>query len=249
MDDVAAPDRSPDAEIREQVRAHLRRMRLLGVRHLPVDPPRSPAEIFRAMEEEVRCCLRCPIGHSRRNAVFGSGDPEADLVFVGEAPGVEEDRSGLPFVGPAGDLLTKIIEAIGLRRDEVYIANILKCRPPENRDPAPEEIRSCSDYLWRQIDVIRPRVICALGGFAARTLIGIDTGISRLRGSFRDVRGYRVMPTYHPAYLLRNPSAKRSVWEDMKKVRGLLASTAPAAPGSPGLRGQDRPPGPDPSPP
>lgn len=207
-----------------ELRTYLQRLRLLGARYLPRGVVRSPADLLRGLESEVRSCRSCPLGHSRRNAVFGSGDPGADLLFVGEAPGAEEDLRGLPFVGKAGELLTRIIQAIGLRRDEVYIANILKCRPPKNRDPSPEEILSCSPYLWSQVETIRPRVIVALGAFAARTLLETDEGISRLRGRFLDVKGHPVMPTYHPAYLLRNPSAKRSVWEDLKKVRDRLAS-------------------------
>ncbi|MCZ6602596.1 MAG: uracil-DNA glycosylase [Planctomycetota bacterium] len=211
-----------DGDLREHLRAHLSRMALLGVRQIPRGARTSPKDLLLQMEQEVIRCRRCPIGHTRAHAVFGSGDPNADLVFVGEAPGAEEDRQGLPFVGKAGALLTRIIEAIGLDREQVYIANILKCRPPNNRDPNPEEILNCSPYLWRQMELIRPRVICALGAFAARTLLGVDTGISRLRGEFHTVRGFQVMPTYHPAYLLRNPSAKRAVWDDMKKVRELL---------------------------
>jgi DNA polymerase len=170
------------------------------------------------------------LSRHRRQAVFGAGNPDAELLFVGEAPGEEEDRRGLPFVGRAGELLTRIIQAMGLRRQDVYIANILKCRPPGNRDPDAREIRNCSHFLWRQIEIIRPRVICALGGFASRTLLQSPDGmggIGRLRGRFHDVRGIPVMPTYHPAYLLRNPSAKRLVWEDVKKIREFLNTSDP----------------------
>jgi DNA polymerase len=159
--------------------------------------------------------------------VFGVGNPRAALMFVGEAPGFDEDRQGEPFVGAAGQLLTRIIAAIKLRREDVYIANILKCRPPNNRNPKPDEIALCRPYLDRQIELIRPRVICALGKFAAQTLLASDAPISRLRGRFHDYRGIPVMPTYHPAYLLRNPDGKRAVWEDMQQIQARLAGTPP----------------------
>jgi DNA polymerase len=155
--------------------------------------------------------------------VFGVGNPDADLMFVGEAPGADEDAQGVPFVGRAGQLLTKIIEAIGLTRDAVYIANVIKCRPPQNRNPEPDEVATCEPYLFRQIDLIRPRVIVALGKFGAQTLLGTLDPISRLRGRVFEYRGAKLVPTFHPAYLLRNPSSKREVWEDMKLVTRLLA--------------------------
>ncbi|OGW84713.1 MAG: uracil-DNA glycosylase [Omnitrophica bacterium RIFCSPLOWO2_01_FULL_45_10] len=155
---------------------------------------------------------------TRRNSVFGSGDSKARLMFIGEAPGEEEDRQGLPFVGRAGQLLTKIIEAMGLERKDVYIANVLKCRPPNNRMPLPSEILACEENLKKQIEIIKPKVICALGKFASQTLLRTESSITALRGSFKDYFGTKVMPTYHPAYLLRNPQDKRLVWEDMKKV-------------------------------
>ena len=153
--------------------------------------------------------------------VFGVGNPEADLMFVGEAPGADEDIQGEPFVGRAGQLLTKIIEAIDLKREDVYIANVIKCRPPQNRNPEPDEVETCEPFLFRQIDVIKPKVIVALGTFAARTLLRTLDPISRLRGRQFDYRGATLIPTFHPAYLLRNPSSKREVWEDMKLVRLL----------------------------
>ena len=143
-------------------------------------------------------------------------------MFVGEAPGADEDEQGIPFVGRAGQLLTKIIEAIDLRRDDIYIANIIKCRPPQNRNPEPDEVASCEPFLFRQVDVIEPKVIVALGKYAAQTLLRTDSPISRLRGRVFDYRGAKLIPTFHPAYLLRNPSSKREVWEDMKLVRSLL---------------------------
>ncbi len=167
-------------------------------------------------------CKLCTLGRSQ--VVFGVGNPKARLMFVGEAPGEEEDKRGEPFVGRAGQLLTKIIEAIGLTRDQVYIANVIKCRPPGNRNPEPDEVAQCEPFLFRQIDVIQPRVIVPLGKFAAQSLLKTMDPITRLRGRQFDYRGAVLIPTFHPAYLLRNPSAKREVWEDMKKVRAILQS-------------------------
>jgi DNA polymerase len=158
----------------------------------------------------------------RSHIVFGTGDPQADLVFVGEGPGFEEDRQGAPFVGSAGRLLTKIIQAMGLTRETVYICNVIKCRPPGNRNPLPGEIEQCFPFLKRQLEGIQPRVICALGSVAAKVLLGTDAPISRLRGRFHDYQGVPLMPTYHPAYLLRNPEKKREVWEDMKRIMARL---------------------------
>jgi uracil-DNA glycosylase family 4 len=175
-------------------------------------------------------CSRCKLHRlGRRQVVFGVGNPHADLMFVGEAPGADEDAQGIPFVGRAGQLLTKIIEAIGLTRDDVYIANVIKCRPPQNRNPEQDEVDTCEPFLFRQIDTIKPRVIVALGTFAARTLLRTLDPISRLRGRVYDYRGARLIPTFHPAYLLRNPSSKREVWEDMKVVRGILQTPGPDA--------------------
>jgi len=169
-------------------------------------------------------CSRCKL-HTlgRKQIVFGVGNPNADLMFVGEAPGADEDQQGIPFVGRAGQLLTKIIEAIDLKREDVYIANVIKCRPPQNRNPEQDEVETCEPFLFRQIDVIKPKVIVALGTFAARALLRTLDPISRLRGREYDYRGAKLIPTFHPAYLLRNPSSKRDVWEDMKRVRALLA--------------------------
>jgi DNA polymerase len=151
--------------------------------------------------------------------VFGTGNPQAKLVFVGEAPGRDEDLQGEPFVGQAGQLLNKIIQAIQLSREQVYIGNIIKCRPPENRNPEPDEIMACEPFLIKQLQVIRPKLICALGAFAAQTLLKTEEKISSLRGKFHEYQGIPLMPTYHPAYLLRNPNRKREVWEDMKKIK------------------------------
>jgi DNA polymerase len=176
-----------------------------------------------ALRDELGDCRRCPLAATRTKIVFGAGSPEARLMFVGEAPGADEDRIGKPFVGRAGQLLTKIIQSIDLTREQVYIANILKCRPPGNRNPQPEEITACFPFLQRQIGIIRPAVICALGTFAAHTLLDTTTPIGRLRGHAHPHGDHTVVvPTYHPAYLLRNPVKKRDVWEDMQRIRELL---------------------------
>jgi DNA polymerase len=175
-------------------------------------------------------CTRCKL-HTlgRKQVVFGVGNPDADLMFVGEAPGADEDIQGEPFVGRAGQLLTKIIEAINLRREDVYIANVIKCRPPQNRNPEPDEVEQCEPFLFRQIDVIKPKVVVALGKFAAQSLLKTTEPITRIRGREYRYRDAILMPTYHPAYLLRNPSSKREVWEDMKRVRELLGGAASRA--------------------
>jgi DNA polymerase len=172
-------------------------------------------------------CSRCKL-HTlgRKQVVFGVGNPNADLMFVGEGPGADEDIQGEPFVGRAGQLLTKIIEAIDLKREDVYIANVIKCRPPNNRNPEPDEVEQCEPFLFRQIDIIKPKVIVALGKFAAQCLLRTDAPITRIRGREFTYRDAVLIPTYHPAYLLRNPSAKRDVWDDMKKVRGILSQSA-----------------------
>lgn len=167
-------------------------------------------------------CTRCALASGRQNVVFGSGHPDAELMFVGEGPGAHEDRQGLPFVGPAGQLLTKIIHAIELAREQVYIANVVKCRPPGNRDPLPAEASACRGYLDRQIDLVRPRVIVALGRVAAQTLLGTDRSLGKLRGRWWSVSGVDVRVTYHPAALLRFTQYKRPTWEDMQVVRDRL---------------------------
>ncbi|HHT9137773.1 MAG TPA: uracil-DNA glycosylase [Candidatus Wunengus sp. YC60] len=179
-------------------------------------------KLLEELKNEMLACHKCPLGKTRTNLVFGVGDPMARLMFVGEAPGRDEDLQGEPFVGRAGQLLTKIIEAIGLKRSDVYIANVLKCRPPENRNPLPEEIVLCMPYLIKQIEVIQPKVLCALGTFAAQTLLNTKAPVGTLRGKFHEYKGIPMMVTYHPAYLLRNPNDKAKVWDDMKKVRDFL---------------------------
>jgi DNA polymerase len=175
-----------------------------------------------AIRAEIGDCTRCKLHPGRTNLVFGVGNPEATLMFVGEGPGADEDEIGEPFVGRAGQLLTQIIKAMGFAREDVYIANVVKCRPPNNRNPEPDEIAQCSPFLLAQIASIRPKVIVALGKFAAQTLLGIETPISRLRGRFHELGDTVVMPTFHPSYLLRTPAAKRDVWEDMKMVMARL---------------------------
>jgi DNA polymerase len=167
-------------------------------------------------------CTRCRLSEGRTRVVFGSGHPAAELMFIGEGPGAEEDRQGLPFVGAAGELLTRIIQAIEKTREEVYIANVVKCRPPGNRDPQPDEVTACRGYLDQQIALVRPRVIVALGRVAAQTLLGNDSPIGGMRGQWFRVQGIPTMVTYHPAALLRNPALKRPTWEDMQQVRDFL---------------------------
>ena len=178
----------------------------------------SSSETLEKIRIDLGDCRRCKLSNDRNNIVFGAGDSRARLVFAGEGPGSEEDKRGEPFVGAAGKLLNKIIEAMHLTREQVYICNIIKCRPPGNRNPLPDEINACLPFLKRQIKTIQPNFICALGAFATQTLLDTKTPISKLRGHFHDYMGIKVLPTYHPAYLLRNPIKKRDVWEDMKKL-------------------------------
>jgi DNA polymerase len=170
------------------------------------------------VRRELGDCQRCKLHRTRRTLVFGEGNEKARLMFIGEGPGYDEDVQGKPFVGKAGQLLTKIIQSIHLQREEVYIANIIKCRPPQNRNPEPDEIRSCYPYLLKQIQAIQPKIICALGTFAAQTLLDTHAKITALRGRIFELKGIKVFPTYHPAFLLRNPERKREVWEDMKQI-------------------------------
>jgi uracil-DNA glycosylase len=191
---------------------------MAGVSELYGEKGSQKTVSLESVRTAVSNCTLCGLSKTRTNTVFGEGKDDASLMFIGEAPGRDEDIQGRPFVGRAGKLLTDIIKAMGLGREDVYIANILKCRPPENRNPMPEEITKCSAYLTEQIRFIKPKVICALGKFASQTLLNTDTPISELRGKFHDYRGIKLMPTYHPAYLLRNPSSKKEVWEDMKAI-------------------------------
>jgi uracil-DNA glycosylase len=194
--------------------------------HEPATFFKSSADALVAVRTEIGDCTRCKLhALGRKQIVFGVGNPDADLMFVGEAPGADEDIQGIPFVGRAGQLLTKIIEAIGLQREDVYIANVIKCRPPGNRNPEQDEVETCEPFLFKQIDIIKPKVIVALGKFGAQTLLRTLDPISRLRGRVYNYRGAKLIPTFHPAFLLRNPASKREVWEDMKLVKKLLAET------------------------
>jgi uracil-DNA glycosylase family 4 len=178
------------------------------------------------IREDLGECTRCKLHKHRRTIVFGDGNPKAQLVFVGEGPGADEDAQGLPFVGRAGKLLTQMIEAMGLERKDVYICNVVKCRPPENRTPEDDEVSTCSPFLFRQLEVISPKVIVCLGAVAAKTLLRTNRGISQFRGQWLDYRGSKLMATYHPAYLLRNPNAKGEVWKDLQKVMAVLGLQA-----------------------
>src|SRR6478672_1003750 len=240
-------DQQTMSDTRQQLAEHLRFFGELGVAGVSQDrrwsqrpdavieePPPSPAHrasdaasLLALVKADIGPdCTRCKLhGQGRQQVVFGVGNPEADLMFVGEAPGADEDIQGIPFVGRAGQLLTKMIQAINLERDQVYIANVIKCRPPGNRNPEPDEIATCEPFLFQQIDAVKPRVIVALGSFAAKTLLRSDETISRLRGRIYDFRGAKLVPTFHPSFLLRSPDRKRDAWEDLKRARALL--TAP----------------------
>jgi DNA polymerase len=189
----------------------------------PGGAPGPRLETLEMVRADIGDCTRCKLHRlGRSQVVFGVGNPSADLMLIGEAPGHDEDVQGIPFVGRAGQLLTKIIEAIGLSRDEVYIANVIKCRPPENRNPEPDEVETCEPFLFRQVQIIKPKVVVALGSFAARTLLRTTDPISKLRGRFYRYGDAALIATFHPAFLLRSPDRKRDVWDDMKMVRALL---------------------------
>jgi len=229
---------------REDILQQLQFFRDIGVTSLSIEEParpmakpsapsitakptaaKHPADTLPIIREDIGDCQRCKLAPSRTNIVFGSGNINAELVFVGEAPGADEDEQGLPFVGRAGQLLTKIIDTVEpgkMTRDDVYICNILKCRPPNNRNPEPDEVLACNPFLKRQLAVIRPKVVCCLGTFAAQNVLQSDVTISKLRGKFFDVDGMRVIATFHPAYLLRSPDKKREVWQDMIMIGAEL---------------------------
>jgi uracil-DNA glycosylase len=234
-----------DTDIRQQLAEHLRMFRDMGVSGFtrdaawrvrdeatrPAEVETPPAgETLPIIRADLGDCTRCKL-HTlgRTQIVYGVGNPSASLMFIGEAPGHDEDLKGIPFVGRAGQLLTKIIEAIGMTRDEVYIANVIKCRPPENRNPEPDEVASCEPFLFRQVQVIRPRMIVALGTFAAQALLRTREPISRLRGRIYSYGDAQLVATFHPAFLLRSPDRKRDVWEDMKRVRAILLGADPGA--------------------
>jgi uracil-DNA glycosylase len=220
---AAAPSAAPEPEL---MKAPEPEEEDLGV------GPRGAASLT-LVREELGDCQRCKLAPSRQNLVFGVGNPEAHLVFVGEAPGADEDAQGEPFVGKAGQLLTKMIEAMGYARGDVYICNVLKCRPPGNRNPEPDEVAACEPFLKKQLGAIRPRMIVALGKFAVQCLLRDDSPISRLRGNFRTYEGIPLMPTFHPAYLLRDPSKKKLAWDDLKAVNTALAKVGISPPRPP----------------
>ncbi|HXX36100.1 MAG TPA: uracil-DNA glycosylase [Thermodesulfobacteriota bacterium] len=216
-----------DENVNEMIgnlKSYLEYLKGIGVGFLPIsegDPEEAtqvPIVTLDEVRKELGDCSRCKLHRTRRTIVFGEGNEKASLMVIGEGPGYDEDIQGRPFVGKAGQLLTKILQSINLAREEVYITNIVKCRPPQNRNPEPDEIQSCSPFLMKQINVIQPKIICALGTFSAQTLLKTETKITALRGKIYDLAGITVIPTYHPAFLLRNPERKREVWEDMKKI-------------------------------
>ena len=216
------------AELLKKQLAHLRELGVDSIR-VPTEPPpvvtpiqRVSTETFEQIHEEIGDCTRCPLHQERTHVVHTEGNRKARLMFVGEAPGADEDAQARPFVGRAGQLLTKIIEAIGMKREDVLIGNVNRCRPPANRPPMPDEVAACKPFLLREIAVVQPEVIVVLGNTATKNLLDTREGITRLRGNFQEYKGIRVMPTFHPAYLLRDPSKKRETWEDLKKVRDSL---------------------------
>jgi DNA polymerase len=215
-------------ELISNLKTYLEYLKGMGIVSLPVSeniPKKAtPSETLTLADvrKELGDCKRCKLHRGRKTIVFGEGNEKATLMLIGEGPGYDEDVQGRPFVGKAGQLLTKILQSINLPREEVYIANIIKCRPPQNRNPEPDEIQSCHPFLMKQIEAIQPKIICALGTFSAQTLLKTETKITALRGKLFDLEGIKVIPTYHPAFLLRNPDKKREVWEDMKKIVELL---------------------------
>ncbi|HUJ26560.1 MAG TPA: uracil-DNA glycosylase [Myxococcales bacterium] len=217
-------------EVVDDVRAYVKWAEESGLQILaqPARPQPAPSEpalklpTLDQVREEIGECTRCKLHEGRHNIVFGVGNPRARLMFVGEAPGEDEDLQGFPFVGKAGQLLTRMIEAMGLQRDDVYICNTVKCRPPNNRNPEPDELESCEPFLKGQLASVKPEVIVTLGKFAAQALLRDQTPISRMRGHWREYEGIPVMPTFHPAYLLRSPNEKGKVWDDLKQVMGKM---------------------------
>ena len=194
-----------------------------------VESANDPKQALLDLRETVHNCTKCgELAASRTQTVFGSGHARARLVFVGEAPGFDEDLQGLPFVGKAGQLLTKMIEAIGMSRKEVFICNVLKCRPPQNRNPKPDEVKNCAPYLWTQLETIQPKLICTLGNFAAQTILGTTQTVTQLRGRIHEANGFRVICMFHPAYLLRNPDDKGKAWTDLKEVHRELNAVSHA---------------------
>ena len=211
-------------EIIKDVREYLLSLKETGVDEVGMAAVLTKEQQLQILRDKIGDCRRCKLWSGRTNIVFGTGSPDARLMFAGEGPGQEEDRQGKPFVGRAGELLTKMITAMGLTRDNVYIANVIKCRPPGNRNPEDDEIAACKPFLNEQIDIIRPEIICALGTFAAHTLLDTKTRISDLRGRIHESGKYKIVATFHPAYLLRNPNEKRRAWEDLQLVMKELVN-------------------------
>ncbi len=212
-------------EILESLKIHAEYRKSCGIKYFQEPEPsksmhtEDKQSVLNKLIEQMGDCKRCKLHPARKNIVFGEGNPDAKLVFVGEAPGADEDVQGQPFVGKAGQLLTRIIEAIDLKRSDVYIANIIKCRPPSNRNPEADEINACIPFLKKQIEIIDPKILCTLGNVATQAILDTESGITKLRGRFHELAGIKVMPTYHPSYLLRDQSKKRETWEDMKIVK------------------------------
>ena len=220
-------------EVVTDLKSYLDYLKRMGIEGLPISGPQtssSPPSMKTTLEEvrkELGDCRRCKLHRTRRTIVFGEGKKNAELMLIGEGPGYDEDVQGKPFVGKAGQLLTKILQSIHIQREEVYITNIVKCRPPQNRNPEPDEIESCHPFLLGQIRAIQPKMILALGKVAAQTLLKTETTITALRGKFFELEGIKLVPTYHPAYLLRNPGRKREVWEDMKRIEEWMQGQRP----------------------
>ena len=203
-------------------RRFLTALKNMGVDQYVSSPRQGPT--LAELKKTVLSCERCELAKTRKSVVFGEGNPKADIVFVGEAPGEEEDNQGRPFVGRAGKLLDQLIERIGIKRSDVFICNVLKCRPPGNRDPEPREAALCKEYLLAQLDILRPRIICTLGRHAYNTLLDVDASITRIRGKMTTFRGTPLLPTYHPSYLLRSQSKIKEAWEDMETLKAVLGS-------------------------
>ena len=213
-------------ELLEDVRNLLEYAKTLGMTEVgDKENPKNRVGSLDEIRKEIGDCIRCKLCKGRKNIVFGVGDPKAELMFIGEGPGADEDEQGIPFVGRAGQLLTKIIEAMKFKREDVYIANIVKCRPPGNRNPEPDEVETCIPFLIKQVEIVSPKVIVCLGSVATQNLLNTEEKITKMRGNFTKWQGVPVMPTYHPAFLLRNPNMKRPLWEDMQQVMKLLGKS------------------------
>ncbi len=218
----------------KSLKAYLKHLRLLGLEEIPIQAPLfEPQDELERLLAQVQKCKSCALHKTRKRPVLGEGNPKALLMFIGEAPGAEEDEQGRPFVGKAGELLTRMIKAMGLNREEFYITNLIKCRPPNNRNPKPEEIEACKPFLLKQLEIIKPKLLCTLGSFAAQSLLGVQEKISSLRGKVLKWQGIILIPTFHPAFLLRNPSYKKFAWEDLKRLMAeyrRLKAEKPQAP-------------------